>query len=160
MALQVNRELASQHPLVNDMTLDAFVSEVRHAGLATHTSVERWTRSTHPSQSMVHLRSADTHSLAYIKLRQSQRGFWGLNPNQLRRLHDSRLPWSVLLLHGLDGSGYFLTSALVSSALGDLWKPGHDTEFKVNENAVVGIAHPQSRQHLITQLLATVEQPS
>lgn len=64
----------------------------------------------------------------------------------------------MVFLHGPDGTGYFLRSAEVTAALGEIWKPGHDTEFKVNENTVHNVAPKCSLQQLSDLVVAWTEQ--
>jgi hypothetical protein len=141
-------------------TIDSFVRGLRDRGRAHSVRVERWPRSNHPSLSIVELAVSGRRALAYLKLRNASRGFWGLNPNQLRRIGDSHLPWVVILLHGSDDTGYLLAAQQVQDAVGEAWRAGHDSEFKVNENAVSGLAKAAPvvglQQRLIDSVTAAV----
>lgn len=124
--------------------LNEFLEAFRHSCAKAGISVARWPESRHPSLSIVELVAPKHRALAYTKVRNATRGFWGLNPNQIRAMEKSTCPWCLILLHGTDHTGFFLPAHVVKNALGSLWRPGHDTEFKVNENTVVALAKVQS----------------
>lgn len=136
-----------------NQSLDEFVELFRQRSKSASISLARWPRSRHPSLSIVQLVVLERRTLAYIKVRNASRGFWGLNPNQLREMEDSTLPWCLILLHGTNHTGFFMPSRLVTTAIGKLWHSGHDTEFKVNENTAITLAEAQPYSVLYERLI-------
>ena len=132
-----------------NQSLNEFIEALNPQCASAGISFTRWPKSRHPSLSIVELVAQARRTLAYIKVRNARRGFWGLNPNQLREMEDSTRPWCLILLHGTGRTGFFLPSRVVNNATGTSWHPGHDTEFKVNENAVVTLAKAQAQSYSV-----------
>lgn len=136
-----------------NQSLNEFIEAFKPRCASAGVSFARWPRSRHSSLSIVELVAPAGRALAYIKVRNATRGFWGLNPNQLQQVESSTHPWCLILLHGTGQTGFFLPARLVKKATGTSWHPGHDTEFKVNENTVVTLANVQPYSALYDQLI-------
>lgn len=136
--------------------LGEFVEKLEHMCRSEGISVDRWPGSRHRSLSIVQLVGAHGHALAYIKVRNNAKGFWGLNPNQVRAMQKSKLPWCLILLHGTDQTGFFVGSEVAENAMGGDWRPGHDAEFKVNENAVQSLAQNEPYPALQNRVIGLV----
>lgn len=65
--------------------LDEFVASLRNQCAKTHIAVRRWHGSHDPSLSVLELEAEPSRALAYVKVRNSRRGFWGINPNMADR---------------------------------------------------------------------------
>jgi len=136
-----------------DAFLEVFRPRCKVAGFA----VTRWPKSRHPSKSIIEFSPPVGRAIAYLKVRNAVHGFWGLNPNQLRAMEKSGQPWCVVLLHGTDLSGFILPSDVVNHATQDLWRPGHDSEFKVNENRVIPFTANKSFDDLAGSIIEFVK---
>lgn len=83
--------------------------------------------------------SGSVDLLLYVKVRTTEPGFWGLNPNRLGMLRGGGRNWSVLLLLGSAQTGYLVPSAEVDRAIeSGEWRlsSGAAPEFKVHERDV------------------------
>jgi hypothetical protein len=133
--------------------LDEFVASLRKQCAQAPIAVRRWPGSHHPSLSVLEFVGDSSRALAYIKVRNSRRGFWGINPNQLGAIRASGHPWCVVLLHGTEQTGFFLTAQHVEQAIDVVWHAGHDTEFKVNENTVTPLSPSAGYEQLHARLI-------
>jgi hypothetical protein len=113
-------------------TINSFVTRLRTRGATVGVHVEPWSGSRTPN--ILAVTGLGGRVLLYTKARGSGKGFWGLNPNQLEALRRSGQKWHVLLLRMDDELGYMLESSAVATGTELYWKPGHDSEYKVNED--------------------------
>lgn len=105
----------------------------------TGCEVELWNDGGRHSWNLFEISSGDRGVVLYAKESNSNPGFWGISPNQLKRI--STRPFLILFLNNTDEVAYIATPKDLDSRVGRLWKQASDGDFKIHENArILGIA--------------------
>ncbi len=134
--------------------LDRFVEELRAQGQPARIAVGPWRGARRRSKNVLELLAKPRKVLVYTKESRLHRGWWGLNPTQLREIQNSSQPWFVALLLTQRKSGYLIASATVEEHLGDPWHRAGDNDFKVHEGPeLAAVEGPISYQDMSSRLI-------
>jgi hypothetical protein len=105
-----------------------------------HVLVRRWSGGR--SRNIVELTTTPQATLLYIKVSNLDRGFWGLNSNQLLILDQAVAKWFVVLLNGSTDRGFVLPSLDVKHAMQhQKWSLSEAGDYKVHDHEIRPKAH-------------------
>ena len=111
-------------------------------------------------QNILRVQSGNKSILLYFKISdwRGPDGFWGVTPNRLLALRQSRLPWFLVLLRGPQERGYLGQANDVQRAIDEnRWSCAQDGEYKVHEQRELEDFKPYDNYaDLIADVIAAV----
>lgn len=88
------------------------------------------------SRNLFRINTEPISSLLYVKISNSNTGFWGLTKNQLKRFENRNIKWFAILLARDSNVGYIFTSEEVFARIKDgSFELSGDGDYKVNEKS-------------------------
>ena len=117
----------------------ASITEFRKALSAVASKRKRtispWHGATRRSSNLLEIDTVPHPSVLYVKISNSNPGFWGLTKNQIDRLKENKNQWYVVLLARDINGGYILTKNDVIQRINNgKFELSCDGDYKVNEN--------------------------
>jgi len=98
-------------------------------------TISSWHGATRRSPNLLELNTEPHPSVLYVKISNSNPGFWGLTKNQIDRLKENKLDWFAVLLAGDVNNGYLFTKGEVIQGINNgKFELSNDGDYKVNEN--------------------------
>ncbi len=113
--------------------LEQFRSELNQRCKAIGIVCETW-NDINPIKPNLILIKAHEPFILYVKERESERGFWGITANRVRKLRESGYRWHLVLLARSPSFAHVLCERQVIDRIeSGEWPLGHDGDYKVNQ---------------------------
>jgi hypothetical protein len=113
--------------------LEQFRSELDQRCKALEIVCETWTDISPIKPNLILIKAREPFIL-YVKERGSERGFWGVTANRVRKLRESGYRWHLVLLARTPSSAHVLCERQVIDRIeSEEWTLGHDGDYKVNQ---------------------------
>jgi len=114
--------------------LEQFRFELDRQCKAAGIVCETWTDISPIKPNLVLIKAREPFIL-YVKERGSERGFWGVTANRVRKLRESGYRWHLVLLARMPNSAHVLCEHQVIDRIeSGEWTLGHDGDYKVNQS--------------------------
>jgi len=97
-------------------------------------TVQQWKDATRKSRNLLEIKDANVSKILYIKISNSEKGFWGLTKNQVDNLNVKTIKWyAIFLKKGFD-LGYIFSDIDVNKRICDgTFELSRDGDYKINE---------------------------
>lgn len=112
-----------------------FKKAIERKFVQKHLKIEPWSGATRRSANVLEISTKPVHTVLYVKISNSNPGFWGLTRNQLDRLNSLKIRWYAVLVARSSNNGYVFSSEEVNSRIEDgTFELSSDGDHKINEN--------------------------
>ena len=123
-------------------SITEFKNKLENLLVAKKLEVQLWKGSARRSTNLLEINTTPKPTVIYVKISNSNPGFWGLTKNQVDRLNSSKSIWYAVLLARSPERGYCFSSHDVNSKIRNgTFELSVDGDYKVNEGTDCDSSH-------------------